>query len=148
MIDLDPKDILQINATIIAGGLIFLTLIVGVLDIENSDPNYLVTGIMMLTMLIFLLSCFSAIRGHKTDAIRLMLFGFIVFIVFIIGIFATKAVIGLVKVTQVLQNYISNQSNSQQHFLNQNSTNNTKTNLTSSDVLGVLGLSLKGYQIE
>ena len=129
MIDLDlhTRDILQINATVIAGGLIFLTLIGSALQIKSSTPastEIIGTIILLITLLLFSMSSWIALRGQKNEAVDLMKWGFVFIFIFMLVILLIMAINDLRDSIQRLF------TNTNQTITNQNVTNQTIFNQT------------------
>lgn len=87
--DLESKDILQINATIIAGALIFLTFLSFTTSVEAENK---LLGIIVGsgTILIFSVCSLEVISGKKDHAIRILRAGFVFLmaITIVLAIFA------------------------------------------------------------
>jgi hypothetical protein len=119
LIDLQPKDILQINATVIAGGLIFLTLI-GINPTIESIRSFPVV-LTLLTVIMFSMSSWVALQGNKDGALDIMKVGFLIIVIFALLIMITV-------LTKDIIQYFYNPTN--QTITNQNVTNQTIVNQT------------------
>jgi len=117
---LDTRDILQINATIIAGSLIFLTLI-GITPTVKSIVSVPVI-LTLLTVIFFSFSSLVALQGSKNGALDLMKAGFIIIIMFAL------IIILLPTTKDIIERLFFSPSN--QTITNQNVSNQTIVNQT------------------
>jgi hypothetical protein len=112
-LNLDDKDILQINATIIAGDFIFLTLIAGVFPKGNVATALPIT-ISIIIIMIFSLSSYFLLRGQRDPSIDLMKVGFGMIFLFAITVLLVLTINGLRDSISSLFYEITNQTISNQ----------------------------------
>ena len=88
---LEQKDILQINATIIAGALIFLTVITITGSTKTEIISQIHAMIIALGVIIFFsLSSIFALRGNINWSVELMQIGLIILLVSAVILFITN----------------------------------------------------------
>lgn len=126
--DLTNRDILQINATIIAGGLIFLTLIGNVMDIRNFTPLSFAIIFLLITIMIFSMSSWVSLKGRNDDAVDLMKLGFILLIIFILTNLIGMVIKGGRDIVQKVFLYFTNETGTDQNLTNQSSANQSILN--------------------
>ena len=118
MIDLHTRDILQVNATVIAGSLIFLTLI-GIKPSYESLATFPVI-LTLLTVVMFSMSSWVALQGGKDNAVDIMKAGFLIIVIFALLILVTSPTAELIKQLFTPTNdTITNQNITNQTVVNQ-----------------------------
>ena len=121
---LEQKDILQINATVIAGALIFLT----VITITGSTANEIISQIhaMIIALEVIIFFSFSsifALRGNINWSVELMQIGLIVLLVSAVILF----IINIGKTMEQAQQIILKWFNGTSTSKNQSPTMNTSS---------------------
>jgi hypothetical protein len=79
-VDLQPRDILQVNATVIAGGLIFLSLLGA--EGQSRAGNSAAIGFALIIMITFSTSSILCLLRRVTNAITCMMGGFGLLVIF------------------------------------------------------------------
>jgi|RhiMethySRZTD1v2_1073278.scaffolds.fasta_scaffold73294_6 hypothetical protein len=92
---LDDKDLLQFNASIIAGALIFLTISAFVTTPEEQLYRLMSQGYGLIIILVFIVSSWFLVNGKRNLGMRAMFYGlgwtgFAAFVLFVITILNAK----------------------------------------------------------
>jgi hypothetical protein len=121
---LEQKDILQINATVIVGALIFLTVITITGSTRTEILNQIHAMMVALGVIIFFsFSSIFALRGNINWSVELMSIGFIVLLVSAVILF----IINIGKIMEQAQQIIPKWFNGTNTSKNQGPTMNTSS---------------------
>src|SRR6476619_5773392 len=121
---LEQKDILQINATVIVGALIFLTVITITGSTRTEILNQIHAMMVALGVIIFFsFSSIFALRGNINWSVELMSLGFVVLLVSAVILF----IINIGKTMEQAQQILSQWFNGTSTSKNQSPTMNTSS---------------------
>ena len=121
---LEQKDVLQINATVIAGALIFLTVITITGSTRTEILNQIHAMMVALGVIIFFsFSSIFALRGNINWSVELMSLGFVVLLVSAVILFIIKIAKTMEQAQQIMPKWFDGTNTSK----NQGPTMNTSS---------------------